>query len=189
MASRQIKDLNVKMQNRAEGVVRDCRTKGVDLLIYCTYRSPEEQARLYRQSRTLMEIEYKADVFRERGFEFLSNILIGVGPQNGFLGRHVTYAGPGESWHQYRMALDAVPLVDGKCMWGKFVIGTKNIRPEWLTYGKAVKKNGLYWAGDWKNFQEFPHCQEYPGSNPLKTLEPGIVESALGFSFGQRKLF
>lgn len=192
MASRRINDLEVGLRSRVGAVVSELRRNGVDLLVYCTYRSPEEQARLYRKTRTFMEIEFKAQKFSERGFSFLADILMGVGPQRGILGRHVTFAGPGESWHQYRLAFDAAPIIDGKFLWNAYIEDAKrvmeNLRPEWSKYGKAAKKYKFYWAGYWTNFQEFPHCQAMVGSNPLKILSPETIENCITCS-GQTGLF
>jgi peptidoglycan L-alanyl-D-glutamate endopeptidase CwlK len=144
------------------------------LLIYCTVRTFEEQARLYRQSRTLAEIQRKRDQFKADGFPMLADILMSVGPQQGKLGAHVTCAACGESWHNYARALDAVPLVNGKPAW-------KTSSPLWQLYGEAAEKIGLEWAGRWKRFKEYPHVQLpiAPGANPLTVLTPAQVATAV----------
>lgn len=161
MASRSLDSLKPDMALIAQEVIDRCKDRGVELLVYCTLRSPEEQARLFRRSRTLKEIETKAELFRLKGYDFLADILMDVGPQPGKLGAHVTNAGPGESFHQYGKAFDAVPMQDGKCLWD-------NDWPQWLIYGDMVKAAGIYWAGSWRYFPEYPHAQDSPTSNPLK---------------------
>lgn len=52
MASRSLEDLTKDMMQRAIVHKQLCEAKGVDLLIYCTLRSNEEQATLYAQGRT-----------------------------------------------------------------------------------------------------------------------------------------
>lgn len=52
MASRRIEDLHPKLQLIANEFIRRCEREGIDVLIYCTYRSKEEQAELYAQGRT-----------------------------------------------------------------------------------------------------------------------------------------
>lgn len=136
---------------------------GFDVLIYCTYRSPEEQARLYRKSRRLHQIKRKAEALIRMGYPHLAEVLMGVGPQSGKIGRHVTFAGPGESWHQYGEAFDAVPMVGGKPQWSRSA-------HEWEQYGLLVMESGLEWAGDWQRFKEFPHAQLCNAGNPLKVL-------------------
>lgn len=170
MSSRKITDLEFGIRKKVKGMIAELARNGVDLLIYCTYRSPEEQARLYRKSRNLRQIELKAKKFRDRDLGVFADILMNVGPQKGKLGWHVTFAGPGESWHQYCQAFDAVPMINGKCGWSTEIYGE-----QWKLYGKIAKKHGFYWAGDWKDFEEYPHCQAMPGSNPLKMLDHEMI--------------
>ena len=172
MASRKLTDLVPELREKAKQVQLLCQQRGIDLLIYCTYRSPDEQARLYRQSRTLAQIKPKAAQLRKQGFGVLADVLMKVGPQPGKLGKHVTKAAPGQSWHNFRRAFDAVPLVGGKPMW-------ESTHPHWQVYGKAVREVGLEWAGDWKTFREFPHAQIPAEGNPLKILAPEVIEALI----------
>ena len=57
--SRRIEDLNPRMQKLAIAHIELCAKNGIDLLIYCTLRSVEEQARIYRQSRSKTAIDNK----------------------------------------------------------------------------------------------------------------------------------
>lgn len=147
------------------------RSRG-DLLIYCTLRSFEEQARLFRRSRTLTSIKRKAQRLENAGYEELAQILIDVGPQKGQLGKHITNAGPGESWHQYGEAVDAVPMVGGKPLWDP------NGR-EWQIYGEAIEDAGGYWAGRWPRFREYPHFQRRKSGNPLAILSKREILDAI----------
>lgn len=52
MASRSLLDLNLPTRSRAEAFLTLSEEQGLDVLIYCTYRSPEEQDGLYAQGRT-----------------------------------------------------------------------------------------------------------------------------------------
>jgi len=52
MASRSIDDLVGPARRRAEEFLERCAARGLDILIYCTYRSPAEQDVLYAQGRT-----------------------------------------------------------------------------------------------------------------------------------------
>jgi len=52
MASRELKDLHPVIQTKAKQHLLDCAKEGIDLLIYCTYRSGAEQDHLYAQGRT-----------------------------------------------------------------------------------------------------------------------------------------
>ena len=52
MASKSLKDLQPKVQLMAEEFVQKCAEAGIEILIYCTLRSKEEQNVLYAQGRT-----------------------------------------------------------------------------------------------------------------------------------------
>lgn len=81
-------------------------------------------------------------------------------------GRIVTNAKAGQSFHNYRCAVDVVPIVNGKPRW--------DAKDEvWQTIGKLGKAEGLEWAGDWKRFKEYPHFQ-YTGGLNLAQLQVGV---------------
>ena len=153
MASRNLEDLKKTMQRKANQFLGICALSDLDVLIYCTYRSPEEQARLYRQGRNIRTIKGKANQLRELN-PSLADLLMAVGPQHG---PKVTGAGPGQSLHQYGWAFDGVPLRDGKPAWAAD-------DPLWQIYGECAEQAGLEWAGNWRSFTEYPHCQ-MPGKN------------------------
>lgn len=67
-------------------------------------------------------------------------------------GRIVTRSKAGQSFHQYRVALDLYPLVNGK----PDFTGTAK---EWKEIATIFKKHGFEWAGEWKRFKEEPHFQ------------------------------
>lgn len=71
-------------------------------------------------------------------------------------GSIVTNASAGQSWHNWRKALDVVPLRLGKPVWG---IKKAEDLALWRRIGSLGKITGLEWAGDWKTFREFPHFQ------------------------------
>jgi len=143
------------MQERVHQFVRFCDELGVKILIYCTYRTVEEQARLYRKGRNISDINRKAHQLREEyGRPDLADLLIAVGPQHGSI---VTNAGPGQSMHNYRLAADGVPLLDGKPVWNT---RTRDEQEAWGIYGDMALRAGLEWAGNWTRFREFPHVQE-----------------------------
>lgn len=52
MASRSLDDLLPPAKERALRFEAECARQGLDVLIYCTYRSPEEQNEIYAQGRT-----------------------------------------------------------------------------------------------------------------------------------------
>lgn len=174
MASREISDLNKEMITKANFVVYQCKKNNVDLLIYCTLRSLEEQAILFRSSdRTGEKVKAKIKKFRERGLGFLADIIEKVGPQK--YDGWKTNAAPGESYHNYRLAFDAVPMLRGKAMWNY------NDYPEgWEAYGNACRMAGLSWGGDWsEKYKDYPHAQLGEGGNPLKQYPPDQIQDIL----------
>jgi len=80
-------------------------------------------------------------------------------------GKIVTNAKGGQSFHNYRCAVDVVPLINGKPCWD-----VKN--PVWQKVGAYGKASGLEWAGEWKRFKEYAHFQ-YTGGLTLKDLQAG----------------
>lgn len=74
-------------------------------------------------------------------------------------GKIVTYAKPGDSWHNWRRAFDVVPLQHGKPVWG--------IRGEdkklWLKVGELGVSLGLEWGGNWERHPDYPHFQDKTG--------------------------
>lgn len=79
-------------------------------------------------------------------------------------GRKVTNARGGQSWHQYRVAFDVVPLFAGKAVW--------NDQRLWKRIGELGESVGLEWAGRWKTFRESPHFQ-FTGGLTMADLRKG----------------
>lgn len=79
-------------------------------------------------------------------------------------GAIVTKAKAGQSYHNYRIAFDFVPLVNGKAMWNDTAAFEK--------CGALAESVGLEWAGRWKSFKELAHCQ-FSGGLSLKDLQAG----------------
>lgn len=154
MASRKIEDLTPELQEKVRDFKELCNQKGLDVLIYCTFRSPAEQAQLYAQGRTVEAIQKKAtELLEVYGRADLADLLFALGPKSGSI---VTMAGPGQSLHNYRLAFDGVPLRSGKPVWGT---RKKDDLDLWILYGSLIEEIGLEWAGRWKKFREFPHAQ------------------------------
>ena len=79
-------------------------------------------------------------------------------------GKIVTKAKAGQSFHNYKCAVDVVPLINGKPVWDDTML--------WSQIGGLGKQVDLEWAGDWKGFQEYPHFQ-YTGGKTIKQLQAG----------------
>lgn len=79
-------------------------------------------------------------------------------------GRVVTNARAGQSYHNWRVAFDFVPLVFGKPAWNDVALFTK--------CGEIAESVGLEWAGRWKKFKELAHCQ-YTNGLSLQDFQQG----------------
>jgi len=162
MASRRLDDLQSEVRNTAREHLLKCNDQGVGVLVYCTYRAPDEQARLFWQGREPEQVERRAKRLERFGCHGLAELLRSAGPQNG---PKVTFAGPGESYHQYGIAYDCVPVLDGKLVWS--VAGSAG--EVWDAVGAAGIVSGLEWAGTWRRFREYPHFQ-LAGAPPVHDL-------------------
>lgn len=74
-------------------------------------------------------------------------------------GRIVTNARAGQSFHNFRVAFDVVPLRAGKPVWGT----NGDDLALWQRVGAIGESLGLEWAGRWERFREFPHFQYTAG--------------------------
>ncbi len=79
----------------------------------------------------------------------------------------VTNAKPGQSWHQWRVAFDFVPIKNGKADWNNIMVFSK--------CGEIAESCGLEWAGRWRTFKELAHCQ-YTGGNTLAQFQNGTAD-------------
>lgn len=87
-------------------------------------------------------------------------------------GKRVTNAKPGQSYHNWRVAFDVVPLRDGKAVWNTTGADGKL----WERIGQLGEAAGLEWAGRWKTFREYAHFQ-YTGGLSLAQLAAGKTPS------------
>ena len=124
MASRLLIDLDYRIQTDARRVRDAWQAAGLDVLITCTYRSDEEQTRLYEQGRTAP-------------------------------GKIVTHAKAGESMHNHRLAIDFVPMVDGKICW-------EDESGLWERIARIAQQvdGRIVWGGDWSaGKRDKPHLE------------------------------
>lgn len=84
-------------------------------------------------------------------------------------GRIVTKAKPGQSFHNYRVAFDFAPIVCGKIPWSDIALFTH--------CGEIAESVGLEWAGRWRRFKEYGHCQ-YTGGLTLADFRNGKTLTA-----------
>lgn len=141
--SRNLDDLHPKVKTMVMNFIAECKNQGVDILITSTYRDAESQNALYDIGRTVM----------------------GANPTpKKPLGNVVTNAKAGESFHNWRVAVDFVPIIHGKAVWSDESLFVK--------CGEIAESVGLEWAGRWKKFQEMAHCQ-FTGGLTLHDFQLG----------------
>jgi peptidoglycan L-alanyl-D-glutamate endopeptidase CwlK len=70
-------------------------------------------------------------------------------------GKKVTNAKGGQSYHNYRVAFDVVPVVAGKAVW--------NNNKLWKKIGGLGMSIGLEWGGSWQSIHDLPHFQYTQG--------------------------
>ncbi len=126
MASRELKDLQPIVAKKAKELISLALTSGITLIVTSTLRTFQEQTDLFAQGRTA--------------------------PSNGKI---VTWARAGESWHNFGLAFDVVPIVNGKAIWTSITL--------WNTIGRLGKQIGLIWGGDFPGKKkDRPHLEYHP---------------------------
>lgn len=178
--SRDINDLISEFRDKAVALLASCRQAGIEMVPYFTLRTPEEQAKLWRQSRSAAEIVAMISELRGHGANYLADVIESVGPQ---FGDPVTNAVPGNSWHQWGEALDCFWLVDGKAEWSihKKIDGKNGYR----TYAGTASEAGLTAGGHWPSFKDWPHVQLRSASSPKGTgLSWAEIDTEMRVKFG-----
>lgn len=142
--SRKLDDLHPKVKTLCQNFITACDEAGIDVIITSTYRDFESQTALYAIGRTVKGANITASK-----------------P----MGSIVTNAKAGQSFHNYKVAFDFAPIVNGKAMWKDTALFTK--------CGVIAEKCGLEWAGRWKGkMLEMAHCQ-YTGGLTLQDFQKG----------------
>ncbi|HTE33286.1 MAG TPA: M15 family metallopeptidase [Chryseolinea sp.] len=80
------------------------------------------------------------------------------------MGKRYTSSGAGKSKHQYGLAIDVVPMVNGKAIWDNSAL--------WRKVGTAGEKLGLRWGGRWKKPYDPGHF-EWTGGLATANLHQG----------------
>jgi len=84
-------------------------------------------------------------------------------------GSKVTNAKGGQSFHNYRVAYDVVPMRYGKPVWGTTKPEDKALWEKVVELGEA---QGLESASRWSRMREMPHFQ-FRGGHPLSHFQAG----------------
>lgn len=74
-------------------------------------------------------------------------------------GQIVSNAKPGQSYHNYALALDFHLQVNGRDVWDQD-------NPNWMTVVNIFKAHGFTWGGDFAgSFKDYPHLENNLGYN------------------------
>jgi len=143
---RDLNSLEKKFKIKVERVIELCKDESIVMVPYFTLRSPWQQAKYWRQSRSTAEVKNAIEMLHEEGAHWLAVILDGVGPQRG---RWCTNALPGLSWHQYGEAVDCYLLKNGKANWDSV---------SYKRYAEISEQEGLTAGFFWRS-QDAVHVQ------------------------------
>jgi peptidoglycan L-alanyl-D-glutamate endopeptidase CwlK len=171
--------LQPALKVKALRLLKRCLARGCEMRPNVGLRDPFDQARLWRQSRSIEEITEKIKELELAGAAFLAECLRSVGPQHG---KHVTDTPPGFSWHQWGEALDCFWLVDGKAEWSttKLVGGVNAYR----IYADEAEPIGLTAGGHWKRFKDWPHVQLRAADNAGSVMSVQDINASMKARFG-----
>jgi len=142
------------------------KQEGIDMRILQTWRPLEQQARLYRSTRSIEEIRAKVQDLIHLGCQHCADVLLSVGPQPypNWLQpyQHLTMAAPGESKHHKLHIFNGIwaCAYDTGCFDadGKY-IQDGNHR-DYVTAGRIGTGLGLQWLGEGpQKFKEAAHFQ------------------------------
>ncbi|MGE7878236.1 peptidoglycan-binding protein [Peribacillus muralis] len=128
-------------------MVKRAYQETIFVIISAGYRSMEEQAKLYGQGR----LGYS---YGGLNYSDLSKPI-------------VTNAMPGESYHNYGLAIDFFIVSDD----GKSAIWT--VDEKWRRAAAIGKSLGFAWGGDWSSFKDYPHL-DLTGGLSYTQLKAGI---------------
>lgn len=148
--SNSVSDLMPDVRDLANKFVEEAKKQGINVKITNTLRGGGEQRRLFSKGRTKEQLAETRDdrMFRQALEEYEHGKI--TMPHGA-----VTNADAGDSFHNYSLAFDFVPIVDGKI---SYDITSKAGKARFQKLGNIGKSIGLEWGGDWKN-PDYPHMQ------------------------------
>jgi peptidoglycan L-alanyl-D-glutamate endopeptidase CwlK len=168
-----------EFRQKVETLLVNCKNRGIEMRPSDTVRSPFEQAKIWRQSRTSEEIRKKIAELRNNNAPFLAHCLESVGPQKG---DPVTNAIPGLSWHQWGEAVDCFWVVNNKAVWDLTTV--VNGMNGFMVYANEAKRLGLDAGLFWSSIKDSPHVQLRKASNPAKIFSLEQIDETMQERFG-----
>lgn len=172
-----LEGLDPEFRAALDATLDACADVGVTMIPYFGKRTPFEQGKLWRQSRTRLQIDAGIQKLKDHGAPFLAHCIASVGPQHG---PPVTGAMPGLSWHQWLEAMDCYWERDGKAEWSTDLLGSNN---GYRIYASKATAAGLTAGGYWQSLKDWPHVQKRASGSPLSE---GMTYAAIDAAMEQR---
>lgn len=172
---RDMKFLTSPFREKAQILLTALRNQGIDVRPCCTLRSPWEQARLWRSSRSREEIQEFIETLKKNGASVLIDYIESVGPQYG--SKEVTKAAPGFSWHQFGEAMDCFIVREGKAIWNPDEVG-------YATYASRAESLGLTAGRYFRSIHDNPHVQLRSAGSPRDIYLDAEIEAQMVLQFG-----
>lgn len=166
-----IDTLTASFAKKVKTLLANCEARGIIMKPTDGIRTPLQQAKIWRQSRSAATVTKKIKELKEAKAEYLAKCIEDAGPQSG---PEVTNAIPGYSWHQYGEAVDCVWIVNGKPLYDlkktiEIIIDPKTQKKVNLNgfsvYAEEAAKLGLTPGLYWRK-PDAPHVQLRPEGSP-----------------------
>jgi peptidoglycan L-alanyl-D-glutamate endopeptidase CwlK len=173
-----LQKLQPTLKTKLLDLIDRCASRGIVMRPSNGLRDPFEQGKLWRQSRSIEEIDETIKKLISSGAPFLAHCISSVGPQHG---SHVTDTPPGVSWHQWGEAVDCFWLVDGKAEWStkKLINGLNGYK----IYANEAAGSGLTAGGLWPKFKDWPHVQLRSESNAASVMSLVEIDREMRMRF------
>lgn len=173
---RDLEYLDEEFGKRVRKLLAECRNEGFWMQPFFTLRTPVEQAKLWRQSRNSKTIRTAIADLERAGAPYLAKVLQSVGPQHG---NWATNALPGQSWHQYGLAVDCFLQFKGKAVWDRD-------HKAYETYAMIAESMGLTAGYFWEGKSKDPVHVQYPvESSPQQILGWQAIDEKMREKFTQ----
>jgi peptidoglycan L-alanyl-D-glutamate endopeptidase CwlK len=167
-----------EFRDKVKQLIQRCEGRGVIMRPTMSRRTPQEQGKLWRQSRSIEQINAKVAFLRGAGADFLADCIEKAGPQHG---SPVTNAIPGYSWHQWDEALDCFWLVNKEAEWStsRLVNGVNGYH----VYVDEAEKLDLNAGGNWHSLKDWPHVQLRSAASPEAVMSIKQINEAMAQRF------
>ena len=153
--------LHPRLKKLGVELIAKCKAQGIDILITQGLRTVEEQDALFAQGRLGLA---QVNGLRKKAS------MAPIGPKEN---TKVTNARGGQSFHNFGLAIDFVPLLSmGKANWN-----TKD--PSWMKVRQIGKALGLRPASEVKPDWDLPHLQLVIGGKPDGSLVKAYAAGGL----------